>query len=138
MLTHTRTPLVLKAGVKLSIPSIIINSCDSEATLKTLTLAELDKSYPATAWTQIFTDGLAENATRNGGCGIYIRRQNKPLITIATSAGNMYSNYKAEAQALLTATEIVTQLETKPKKVVLLTDTLSILKPLRKPRHYLT
>ena len=50
----------------------------------------------------------------------------------------MYSNYKAEAQALLTATEIVTQLETRPKKVVLLTDTLSILKPLRKPRHYLT
>ena len=138
MLTHTRTPLVLKAGVKFSIPSIIINSCDSEATLKTLTLAELDKSYPSTAWTQIFTDGLAENATRNGGCGIYIRQSNKPLITIATSAGNMYSNYKAEAQALLTATEIVTQLETRPKKVVLLTDTLSILKPLRKPRHYLT
>ena len=42
-------------------------SSDSEATLKTLKLVELDKSYPATAWTQVFTDWSAENATRNGG-----------------------------------------------------------------------
>ena len=46
ILTHNRTPLV-----KFSIPGISIKSSDSEASLKTLTLAELDKSYPATAWT---------------------------------------------------------------------------------------
>ena len=69
MLTHNRTPLVLKAEVKYSIPGISTKSSDSEASLKTLTLAELDKSYPATAWTQVFTDGSAENATRNGGYG---------------------------------------------------------------------
>ena len=33
----------------------------------------------------------------------------------------MCSNYRAETQALLTVTETVTQLETRPKKVVLLT-----------------
>ena len=27
-------------------------------------------------------DGSAENTTRNGGCGIYIRQPTKPLITI--------------------------------------------------------
>jgi len=64
--------LVLKAEVKFSIPGISNKPSDSEASLKTLTLAELDKSYPSTAWTQVFTDGSAENATRNGGCGIYI------------------------------------------------------------------
>ena len=42
----------------------------------------------------------------------------------------MCSNYRAEAQALLTATETVTQLETRPKKVVLLTDSLSVLQSL--------
>ena len=42
----------------------------------------------------------------------------------------MSSNYRAEAQALLTATETVTQLETRPKKVVLLTDSLSVLQSL--------
>ena len=82
----------------------------------------MDKSYPTTAWTQIFTDGSAENATRNGGCGIYTRQPNKPPITLAIPGGDLCSNYRAEAQALLIATETVTQLETRPNKVVLLTD----------------
>ena len=128
MLTHNRTPLVLKAQVKFSISGISTKSSDSEASLKTLTLAELDKSYPTTAWTQVFTDGSAENATRNGGCGI--RHPNKPPINIAISGGDLCSNYRAEAQALLTVTEIVTQLETRPKKVLLLTDSLSVLQSL--------
>jgi len=49
MLTHNRTPLVLKTEVKFSIPGISTKSSDGEASLKTLILAELDKSYPATA-----------------------------------------------------------------------------------------
>ena len=39
----------------------------------------------------------------------------------------MCSNYRAEAQAILTVTENVTQLETIPKKVVHLTYSLSVL-----------
>ena len=59
MLTHNRTPLVLKAEVKLSIPDISTKSSDSEASLKILTLAKLNKSYPSTARTQVFfTDQL--------------------------------------------------------------------------------
>ena len=42
----------------------------------------------------------------------------------------MCSNYRAEAQASLTVTETVTQLETWSKKVVLLTDSLSVLQSL--------
>ena len=49
MLTLNPTPLVLKAEVKFSIPGISTKSNDSETSLKTLTLTELDKSYPATA-----------------------------------------------------------------------------------------
>ena len=56
-----------------------------------------------------------------------IRQPNKPPITIAIPDGDLCSNYKAEAQALLTATETATQLETRPKKVVLLTYSLSVL-----------
>ena len=134
MLTHNRTPLVIKAEVKFSIPGISTKTSESDASLKTLTLAELDKSYPATAWTHVFTDGSAEN----GGCGIYIRQPNKSPITIALPGGDMCSNYRAEAQALLTATETVTQLETRPKKVVLLTDSLSVLQSLASgnPKDY--
>ena len=129
-----------KAEVNFSIPDISTKSRDSEASLKTLTLAELDKSYPATAWTHVFTNGSAENATRNGGCGVYIRQPNKPPITIALPGGDLCSNYRAEAaQALLTATGTVTQLETRPKRVVLLTDSLSVLQSLASgnPEEYI-
>ena len=49
-------------------------------------------------------------------------------ITIAIPGGDMCSKYRAEAQALLTVTETVIQLETRPKKV--LTDSLSVLQSL--------
>ena len=107
-----------------------MNSCHLNHSIRLLLIAELDKSYPATAWTQVFTDGSAENAKRNGGYGIYIRQPNKYPINIAIPGGDMCSNYKAEAHALLTTTETVTQLETRPKKVVLLTDSLSVLQSL--------
>jgi len=64
--------------------------------------------------------------------------QNKPHITIAIPVGDLCSNYKAEAQALLTATETVTQLETIPKKVVLDPHRLPIsiaITGIRKPRR---
>jgi len=38
--------------------------------------------------------------------------------------------HRAEAKSLLTATETISQLETRPKKVVLLTNSLSVLQSL--------
>ena len=55
---------------------------------------------------------------------------NQASITITIPCGDQCTNYRAEAQALLTATETVTQLETRPKKVVILTDSLSVLQSL--------
>jgi len=49
MLTHSRTPLVLKAEVKFSIPGISTKSSDSEASLKTLTLtSRVGQKLPST------------------------------------------------------------------------------------------
>ena len=75
-------------------------------------------------------DVSAENTTRNGGCGIYIRQATKPLITITIPCGDQCTNYRAEAQVLLAAAETVTQLETRPKKAVLLKDSLSVMQSL--------
>ena len=46
------------------------------------------------------------------------------------NTGDMCTNYRAEAEALLTATETVTQLETRPKKVVLVTYSLPVMQSL--------
>ena len=90
----------------------------------------MDKHYPAATWTHIYTDGSAENATRNGGCGAYIKRPDKPLFSVSAPGGKLCSNYRAELLALLNATESIISWEEKPKKVVFLAGSLSALQAL--------
>ena len=47
MLTHNRTPLVLKAEVKLSIPGISTKSSDSEASLKNTDTSRVGQKLPS-------------------------------------------------------------------------------------------
>ena len=68
---------------------------------KTLTMEEIDKRYPATTWTHIYT----ENAIRNGGCGVFIKRPGLPSVSLSKPGGSVCSNYKAELLALYNATE---------------------------------
>ena len=98
--------------------------------MRALALREIDKHYPATTWTHIYTDGSAENVTRNGGCGAYIKRPDKPPLSVSAPGGILCSNYRAEVLALLDATETIISWEEKPKKAVFLTDSLSALQVL--------
>ena len=86
--------------------------------------------YPAASWTHIYTDGSAENATRNGGCGAYIKRPGQHPLSVSAPVGILCSNYRAEVLALLNATEIIISWEEKPKKAVFLTDSLLALQAL--------
>ena len=88
-------------------------------------MEEIDKRYPATTWTHIYTDGLAENAIRNGGCGVFIKRPGFPSVSLSKPGGCLCSNYKAEHPALYNATEALKQWERKPKKAVFLSDSVS-------------
>ena len=78
----------------------------------------------------IYTDGSAENATRNGGCGAYIKRPGKPQLSVSAPGGILCSNYRAEVLALLSATETINSWEEKLKKAAFLTDSLSALQAL--------
>ena len=79
-----------------------------------LALEEIDKHFPTTSWTHIYTDGSAENATRNGRCGAYIKRPGKPPFSVSAPGGILCSNYRAEVLALLKATETIISWEEKP------------------------
>ncbi|KAK7092236.1 hypothetical protein V1264_008019 [Littorina saxatilis] len=81
-------------------------------------MEEIDKRYPAARWTHIFTGGSAEDATRNGGCGVFIKKPGLPPVSVSASGGRLCSNYKAEVLALHKATETVLQWENRPKKAV--------------------
>ncbi|KAK7105842.1 hypothetical protein V1264_017170 [Littorina saxatilis] len=90
-------------------------------------MEEIDTRYPAARWTHIFTDGSAEDATRNGGCGVFIKKPGLPPVSVSTSGGRLCSNYKAEVLALHKATETVLQWENRTKKAVFLSDSVSAL-----------
>ena len=59
-------PETLHAEIRTTIPDITSKENQSEAVLRALALVETDKHYPVASWTHIYTDGSAENATRNG------------------------------------------------------------------------
>ena len=100
----TRT---LHAEIRTTIPGITTKENQSEAVLRALALEEIDKHYPAATWTHIYTDGSAANATRNGGCGAYIKRPHKPPLSVSAPGGILCSNYRAEVLALLNDTETI-------------------------------
>ena len=83
---------ILHAEIRTTIPGITLKENQSEAVLRALALEEIDKQYPAVSWTHICTDGSAENATRNGGCGAYIKRPGKPPFSVTAPSGILCSN----------------------------------------------
>ena len=113
-----------------TIPGITSKENQTEVVLRALALEEIDKHYPAASWTHIYTDGSAENATRNVGCGAYIKRPGKPPFSVSAPGGILCSNYRAEVLALLSATETIISWEEKSKKAVSLTYSLSALQAL--------
>ena len=130
LISNSWPPETLHAEIRTTIPGITTKENQSEAVLRALALEEMYKHYPAATWTHIYTDGSAENATRNGGCGAYIKRPDKPPLSVSAPGGILCSNYRAEVLALLNATETIISWEEKPKKAVFLTDSLSALQAL--------
>ena len=121
------TPKILQAETRTTIPGITSKENQIGAVLKALALEVIDKRYPAAFRIHIYTDGSAENATRNGGCGAYIKRPGKSPSSVSAPGGTVCSNYGAELLALQNATETINLWEEKPKKAVFLTDSLSAL-----------
>ena len=92
-------------------------------------MEEIDKRYPAKTWTHIYTDGSEENAIRNGGCGVFIKRSGLPSVSLSKPRGCLCSNYKAELLALYNDTEALKLWEIPPKKQSF-SDSLSALQSL--------
>ena len=109
-------PETLHAEIRTTIPGITVRENQSEAVLRALALEEIDKHYQAASWTRIYTDGSAENATRNGGCGAYIKGPGKHSLSVSAPGGILWSNYIAEVLALLNATETIVSWEEKPQE----------------------
>ena len=99
--------------------------------LKTRTLETLDHKYPKCSWIHIFTDGSAEKALKNGGSGIIAIHPSGAAFSKARPVGVQSTNFKAEMDALLLATEHLEIDAQQHHSAVILSDSLSALQTLQ-------
>ena len=120
------------------VPGIAVKGNQSQEQLKALTLAMLDESYNRTQWTQVYTDGSADDAVRNGGSGIFIHFPDGRRAERAHPAGKLSSNYRAEVKAVLEAAKLLNNENPPPAKIVILTDCKSLTQSLQHPDDQLS
>ena len=117
------------------IPGIESKNIQPEHVRKSVALDYLQNTYNQEIWTEVYTDGSATEATRDGGAGVYIK-YNEREARHAYAAGKYASNYRAEAVAMTKAAEELTSNanEIKPN-VLILTDALSVLEGLKNAKE---
>ena len=59
--------------IKSGVPGIGPKDLQNDLMRKLITLEHLQQCYAKETWTYIFTDGSAEDATCNGGAGVYVK-----------------------------------------------------------------
>ena len=103
------------------VPQVGQTEDQDELTKRNLTLAMIDDIYPREAWIHVYTDGSATNAVMNGGAGVLICTPEGERQELGAPTGKHCSNYSAEVQALMTATERVAETTSECRQVVFLT-----------------
>ena len=98
---------------------------------KLITLEHLQQCYPKETWTYIFTDGSAEDATCNGGAGVYVKYPDGTDDRLSFATGLYSTNYKAETEALRAAAAHIENSPHLSHRVVFFSDALSVLQALQ-------
>ena len=117
--------------IRQNIPGITGKQQQNDHVLRALALEEIYKRYPSSKWTHVYTDGSAEKATKNAGCGAYIQIPKRPSIALSSPCGANSTNFRAELSALQTAADCLLYLKDIPTKIVFLSDSLSALQTLQ-------
>ena len=123
------------ATIKCSLLDPSIDKSSLPTTLKTGALETID-SYPPTM-IQGYTDGSAFKGTTFAGFGVFLKFPDGSDSEISESCGKSCSNYDAEIQGLISATELLHQHfelgQQEPTNAVIFTDSKSTLEALENP-----
>ena len=125
---QAETPTII-----LDIPGIQAKDHHTDEELRSLTLEALSAAYPSTTWARAYTDVSAEEATKNGGDGVFIKLPDIRSIRKSVATGQQSTNYIAEAYNLLAAAKTLSQEERLPTNTMVLTDCRSVLQSLQSP-----
>ena len=97
--------------IRQNIPGITGKQQQNDHVLRALALEEIYKRYPSSKWTHVYTDGSAEKATKNAGCGPYIQIPKRPPIALSSPCGANSTHFRAELSALQTAADCLLYLK---------------------------
>ena len=67
---------------------------------KVLALERIQVNYPQESWIHVYTDGSADEATQNGGAGLYIQFPGGNEKRHYIPTGVYSSSFRAEAEAI--------------------------------------
>ena len=90
-----------------TVPQLHCKDDLSDEIKRSLTLELLEEKYPQEAWTQVYTDGSATDATKNGGVGVYVRTPDGNTYSESLLTGKNCTNYRAEVEALILAANML-------------------------------
>ena len=118
--------------IRTEIEGLVRKDAHYRSTLRGMTQDLLQNTYPVNDWIRVYTDGLAKDAIKDGGGGIYIEWPDGQTQETSIPTGLHSSNYKAEAEALQEAAlTLLSRTDTYNSKVVLLSDAKSVLQSLK-------
>jgi ribonuclease HI len=67
----------------------------------------IEEIYPRESWLQVYTDGSATQAVRNGGAVVFVLYPDLENQATCLPMGTFCSNYNAETKTLTIATETI-------------------------------
>ena len=117
-----------------TIPNILHKDSQSGPERKAYTSEYLDKCHPKETWIRVYTDGSAEQATRNGGAGVFILYPDGVETSLTFATGIHSTNYKSEAVAIEKAATHIANKQLPPQNIVFLTDASSVVEALKRNR----
>ena len=82
----------------------------------------IDEKYLNAELTNVYRDGSATEAVKDGGSGIFIKYPSGNVKRISIAAGHTCSNYKAELLAIQKALDSLEDLELNERNISLFTD----------------
>ena len=124
-------------SIRDSIDTIGKKSDYEKEELRKITYNHIKENYPSKSWIRVYTDGSAEEATKNGGAGILIEWPNGESIEISLATGRHSDNFRAEKEALEKAANLLSaQPDSQNRQIVFLTDAKSVLQSLKKLRTF--
>jgi len=116
--------------IQCSVPGVGPKDCQNNTQRRALTLAHVHETYPPDSWTQVYTDGSAEDAVRNGGAGIFIEYPGGRKEKLSLATGRYSTNFRAEAVAIKSAADHLMLSRHTTHNIVFLSDALSVLQAL--------